>query len=178
MHVRVAVVVAALAACRGGGATAPPVNREATAAPTPPACVAAPGPSESVHLQPLRPGGELGATLPEGWNVVREEAMGPVRAIVLTWPGNALGLVIVRDEPRRCILGTWALAFGGLGVELTGWRMERDTDDGQIHIQMDYVATYNNPLGEDGAEERGMTELRSDGHVAEVVRTEGYADFE
>jgi hypothetical protein len=132
----------------------------------------------SVHLPEMQPGHDMPSALPDGWVIKREDAVGGVRAVILDWPGNALGLVVVSDDARRRVLGTWVLAFGGLGVELTDWRMARDAHDGRVHMQMQYVATYNNPVDEPGAEERGTAEIASDGRTATLVGTTGYADFE
>jgi hypothetical protein len=93
------------------------------------------------------------------------------------WPGNALGLVVTTDDARRCVLGTWAIAFGGNGMTLTDWRMARDPHDGQVHMHMAFYGTYHIPEGAD-PEEPGTAELRSDGHAAELVKTTGYAAFE
>jgi hypothetical protein len=162
-HVKLVLFfVMAVAACSHRMAPAP--------APTPAAT--------SVHLPEMQPGHDMPATLPEGWLVKREDAVAGVRAVILDWPGNALGLVVVSDDPHRRVLGTWVLAFGGLGVELTDWRMARDARDGLVHMHMTYVATYNNPAGEDGAWEDGAAEIASDGRTATLVHTDGYADFE
>jgi hypothetical protein len=140
-------------------------------------CPVVAGASESVHLKPLRPGAPMGAVIPDHWTIDREESVDGVHAVVMMWPGNALGLVVTPDDARRCVLGTWAIAFGGNGMTLTDWRMARDPHDGQVHMHMAFYGTYHIPEGAD-PEEPGTAELRSDGHAAELVKTTGYAAFE